>query len=62
MRNNRKLRVRVKFIFFYSELVPTDPRCNMLQTLLRLKKYGKVMSDEQLLKHGRYLSSNTINK
>ena len=62
MRNNRKLRVRVKFIFFYSELVPTDPRCNMLQTLLRQKKYGKVMSDEQLLKHGRYLLSNTINK
>ena len=62
MRNNRKLRVRVKFIFFYSELVPTDPRCNMHQTLLRLKRYEKVMSDEQLLKHGRYLSSNTINK
>ena len=52
MKSNRslKVRVRVRFILFYSGLVPTGPRwCNMLQTLLRRKKYEKVISDEQLL-------------
>ena len=31
---NRKLRVRVRvrFLLFYFEFAPTDPRCNMLQT------------------------------
>ena len=49
MKNNRKLRVRVKikFILFYFELAPTNPCCNMLQTLLRWKKYEKDMSDKQ---------------
>ena len=51
MKNNRRLRVRaratVMFISFYSELVPTDPWCNMLQTSLGQKKYGDEMSDEQ---------------
>ena len=43
MKNNRKLKVRVKvrvrIILFYSELAPTDPWCNILQTLLGRKKY-----------------------
>ena len=53
MKKNRRLRVRararatVMFILFYSELVPTDPWCNMLQTLLGREKYGEEMSDEQ---------------
>ena len=36
MKNNRRFRVsvRIRFILFYSELAPTDPCCNMLQTLL----------------------------
>ena len=44
MKNNRRLRVgvRVRFIFFYSELAPTDPWCKMLQTLLGQKKIGNV--------------------
>ena len=39
MENNRQLRVRVRvrFIFFYSELTPNDPWYNMLQTLLGQK-------------------------
>ena len=52
MKNNRRLRVRfrvrVRFIFFYSELTPTDPFCNMLQTLLGRKKYEEVISDDQM--------------
>ena len=43
------LRVRVRFIFFYSELAPTDSWSNMLQTLLGRKKYEEVMSNEQPL-------------
>ena len=43
------LRVRVRFIFFYSELVPTDSWSKMLQTLLGRKKYEEVMSNEQPL-------------
>ena len=31
----------------YSELAPTDPWCNMLETLLGRKKYEEGMSDEQ---------------
>ena len=38
MKGNRRLRVRVRFLLFYSELAPTDPWCNMLQTLLGWKK------------------------
>ena len=40
------VRVRVRFRLFYCELAPTDPRCNMLQTLLGRKKYEEAMSDE----------------
>ena len=45
---NRRLRVRVRvtFLLFYSELAPTNPSCNMLQTLLGRKKYDEAMSDE----------------
>ena len=43
---NRRLRVkvRVRFILFYLKLAPTDPWCNMLQTLLGRKKYEEAMS------------------
>ena len=40
MKNDRTLRVRVRFTLFHSELAPTDPWCNMLQTLIRPKKIG----------------------
>ena len=45
---NKRLRVKVRFRFLslYSELAPTDPWCNMLQTLPGRKKYEKAMSDE----------------
>ena len=51
MKNNRRLRVRVRvrFILFHSELAFTDPLCNILQTLPRRKKYQEEMSDEQFL-------------
>ena len=43
MKSNRKVRVRVRvrvtFIIFHCELAPTDPWCNMLQTLLGRKNY-----------------------
>ena len=53
MKNNRKLRARVRFrfILFYSELVPNNPWCNMLQTLLGRKKYEEAVLDEQSLKY-----------
>ena len=38
--------VSVRFILFYSELTATDPRRNMLQTLLGRKKCEKAMSHE----------------
>ena len=38
--------VSVRFILFYSELTATDPRRNMLQTLLGRKKCEKAMSYE----------------
>ena len=46
--NNRRLRVRVRvrFLLFYSELTPTDPWCNMLRDFTRTKKYGKAMSND----------------
>ena len=34
-----RVRVGVRLILFYSELNPTDPWCNMLQTLLARKKH-----------------------
>ena len=40
------VRVRVRFLLFYSELTPTDPGLNMLQTLLGQKKYEETVSDE----------------
>ena len=43
------LRVRVRFLLFYSELAPTDPSCNMLHTLLGQKKYEEAVSDEHPL-------------
>ena len=44
---NKRLRVRVRFIFFYSELAPSDPPwCNMLQTSLGRIKYEEAISDE----------------
>ena len=49
---NRRLRVRP--VWFYSELAPTDSWCNLLQTLLGRKKYEEAMSDEhpRTIKHG----------
>ena len=41
-----RVRVRVRFLLFYSELTPTDPLCNMLHILLGRKKCGVAMSDE----------------
>ena len=41
-----RVRVRVRFILSYFKLAPTDPWCNMLQTLLGWKKYQEAMSDE----------------
>ena len=41
------VRLTVRFILFHSELTLDDPCCNLLQTLLRQKKYEKEMSDEQ---------------
>ena len=46
MRNNRRTRVRVRFLLFYSELAPTDRLCNMLHTLPGRKKYEEAMSGE----------------
>ena len=37
---------------FYSELAPSDPWCNMPQTLLGWKKYEEGMSHEQSSSHG----------
>ena len=36
-------------IKIYYELAPTDPWCNMLQTLVGRKKYEEAMSDEHSL-------------
>ena len=50
MKNNKRLRVRVrvKFVFFSSELAPTDPWCNMLD-FAWAEKYAEEMLDEQPL-------------
>ena len=47
-RSNRRLRVRVRvrFLWFYSELTPTDPWCNMLRDFTWREKYEEAMSDE----------------
>ena len=45
-----RVRVRVRFLLFYSEIAPTDPWCNMFRTLIWRKKYGEAMSDEHPLK------------
>ena len=42
--------MNLKVHLFYSELAPTDPRCNVLQTLpdgknMRMEKYVEEMSD-----------------
>ena len=44
--SNRRLRVRVRFLIFYSELTPTDPWCNMPRNFTWTEKYEEVMSDE----------------
>ena len=49
MKNNRRLRVRFRFILFYSEHALTDPWYDMLQILLGREKYEEEMSDEQPL-------------
>ena len=41
--------IRVRFILFYYELAPTDPWCNMLQTLLGQNKYKEEMSDKKFV-------------
>ena len=48
MKNNRRLRVRVRasFRLSYSELAPTDLCCNMLLTLLGQTKYEEEKSDK----------------
>ena len=50
MKYNKRLRVRVRvrFILFYSEFVPTNSRCITLQNLLlERKNYEEEMSFEQ---------------
>ena len=50
MKNNKRLgvRVRVRFILFYSEFVPNNSRCITLQNLLlERKKYEEEISFEQ---------------
>ena len=59
----RRLRVRVSFILFYSELSPIDPWCNMLRTLVGRKKHEDALSDEFLSKYGllyRSISESTL--
>ena len=59
MKNNKNCQKVPENIYeqclFYSELAPTDPSCNMLQTLLGQKKYEEGMSDEQPLTVQYYL-------
>ena len=47
--SNRRLRVRVRFLLFYSELAPTDLWCNMLCDFTSTVKYEGAMSDENLM-------------
>ena len=42
--------VRIRVILFYSELAPTDPWCNTLQTLFERKKHEEAISDEHPIK------------
>ena len=41
-----RVRVRVRFLLFYSELTPTDPWCNMLRDFTWTEKYEEAMSGE----------------
>ena len=43
-----RFRVRIKFPLFDSDLAPTDPLCNTLQTLFGQKKYEETMPDNTL--------------
>ena len=43
------VRLRVRFLLFYSKLTPTDPRCNMLHDFTWTEKYQEAMSDEHPL-------------
>ena len=43
------VRVRVRFLLFYSEHTPTDPWCNMLRDFTWTEKYEEAMSDEHPL-------------
>ena len=42
--------VRIRVILFYSELAPTDPWCDTLQTLFEQKKHEEAISDEHPIK------------
>ena len=50
-----RVRVRVKFLLFYSELTPTDLWCNMLRDFTWTDKYKEVMPDEHPLRASKYL-------
>ena len=46
-----RVRIRVRFLLFDSELTPTDPQCNMIRDFTWTeKKYEEAMSDEHPLK------------
>ena len=47
--------VTVRFLLFFCELTPTDPGCNIFQTLLGRKKYEEAMSDEYPLKRHTHI-------
>ena len=49
MKNNKNCQKILEHSLFYSKLAPTDPACNMLQTLLVRDKYEERISDEQPL-------------
>ena len=55
MKNLRRSRftVSVRFILFYSELAPTNPRCIMLQALTWTEKYEEELSDKQPLNQNK---------
>ena len=49
---NRRLmvRVRVRFVLYYSEIAPTDPWCNMLRTIFGGKNMRRKCQINTLLK------------
>ena len=55
MKNLRRSRftVSVRFILFYCELAPTNPRCIMLQALTWTEKYEEELSDKQPLNQNK---------